>query len=316
MELLGLLASTEGDIESRINALSIRLVLVASLVLIALIVVSSRIITKKKHKNLKKPLFLAIAGTIIVPSLVLTVSTVYINTISDSKGPVHWHADIEFWVCGQEIELRDPHEFLSNKVGTSTFHEHDDKRIHLEGVVVDKDYDASLQKFMKVTGGEIRQDKIIIPTEPAIFEDDNDGDKASGDQQLIKNMVSTDSNGNTILTAQNGIGCSADGYAELQTFLIRYDKEAKTYTQTKLSNPADYVMRDESTVPPGDCVIVEFDKLKSRTDKLCQQYGIRDETRCVEFGVSSYNPKLCNIRESEATPFRDAVNQLYDQEAL
>jgi hypothetical protein len=116
--------------------------------------------------------------------------------------------------------------------------------------------------------------------------------------------------------SRNGMGCNQDGYAELQTFLIRYDKESKTYSQSKLSDPSQYVIRDESTVPPGDCVIVEFDMLKSRTDKLCQQYGIRDETRCVEFGVSSYNPKLCNIRESDVTPFRDAVDKIYEQEAL
>ncbi len=316
MDMLSLIASTDGDIESQISALSIRLVLGASLLLITLVLVSSKVISQKKYKKLKKPLFMALAATIIVPSLVLTGSTIYINTISDSKGPVHWHTDIEFWVCGQEIELRDPYEFLSNKVGTSTYHEHDDKRIHLEGVVVDKEYDASLDKFMKVTGGELTQEKLVIPTEPAVFENDIDGDKVSNNQELVQKMVSVDSEGRSILTAQNGLGCSTDGYAEIQAFLLRYNKESETYAQTKLSDPSGYVMRDESTVPPGDCVIVEFDMLKSRTDKLCQQYGIRDETRCVEFGVSSYNPKLCNIRESDVTPFRDAVDQLYDQEAL
>jgi hypothetical protein len=316
MELLSLLASTDGDIESKINALSIRVVLVASLLLISLILISSKIIARKKHKKLKKPLFIAIASTIVLPSLILTGSTVYINTIADSNGPVHWHADIEFWVCGEEIELRDPYEFLSNKVGTSTYHEHDDKRIHLEGVVVDKEYDASLQKFMKVTGGEITKDSLVIPTEPTIFEDDIDGDKVANNQANVEKMLGKDSEERSILTMRNGMGCNQDGYAELQTFLIRYDKESKTYSQSKLSDPSQYVIRDESTVPPGDCVIVEFDMLKSRTDKLCQQYGIRDETRCVEFGVSSYNPKLCNIRESDVTPFRDAVDKIYEQEAL
>lgn len=314
MELLSLLASTDGDIESKINSLSIRLVLVASLLLITLVLISSKVVAKKKYKKLKKPLFILISLTIVIPSLVMTGSTIYVNTISDSKGPVHWHTDIEFWVCGQEIELRDPYEFLSNKVGTSTYHEHDDKRIHLEGVVIDKEYDASLDKFMTVTGGSIKRDSIVIPTEEFIFEDDIDGDKNTGDKEIVRAMVSKNNEDRSILSASNGMGCSADGYAEVQAFLIRYNGENDTYAQTKLENPGSYIMRDESTVPPGDCLIVEFDAVKSRTDKLCQQYGVRDDVRCVEFGVSEFNPKLCNIKEAQTTPLRQGIEDIIEED--
>lgn len=316
MQLLSLIASTEGDIESQINSLSIRLVLVASLLLITLILISSKVIAKKKYKKFKKPLFISIIFAVVVPSLVMTGSTIYVNTISDSKGPVHWHTDIEFWVCGQEIELRDPYEFLSNKVGTSTYHEHDDKRIHLEGVVIDKEYDASLEKFMKVTGGYVSKDALTIPTEPGLFEDDTDGDKPTGDKNVVQKFVKSDQENRTVLEMKNGMGCSDSGYSEVQAFLLRYDEANQTYAQTKLENPERYIMRDESVVPPGDCLIVEFDAVKSRTDKLCQQYGVRDDKRCVEFGVSEFNPKLCNIREIQTTPFRQGVNEIIEQEAL
>ena len=33
------------------------------------------------------------------------------------------------------------------------------------------------------------------------------------------------------------------------------------------------------------------------TDRLCQQYGVRDVERCTEFGVTEFNPELCNIRQ-------------------
>jgi hypothetical protein len=69
------------------------------------------------------------------------------------------------------------------------------------------------------------------------------------------------------------------------------------YTQSKLEDPERYIMRDESVVPPGDCIIVEFDVSKSSTDRLCQQYGVRDADRCTQFGVSEFNPDLCNIKQ-------------------
>ena len=72
-----------------------------------------------------------IALTLTLSTGILIGSTIYLNTNSDSGGPVHWHADIEFWACGNEIELRDPTGF-SNKIGTGTLHEHDDHRIHLD----------------------------------------------------------------------------------------------------------------------------------------------------------------------------------------
>ncbi|MBP6962751.1 hypothetical protein KBB49_04405 [Candidatus Saccharibacteria bacterium] len=318
MSLISLLANADSDIESKIISFSLKTVLFSSLILIVLMLISTKVVKNKKLFKFKKPIFILIILTIAIPSLLMTGSTVYLNTISDSKGPVHWHTDIEFWVCGQEIELRDPYAFLSNKVGTSSYHEHDDKRIHLEGVVIDKESDASLDKFMDVTGGSIDDNELVIPTEESIFEDDIDGDKIPQNQESIINLVksfsSKDSDGRTILTLNNGKGCSEQGYAEIQAFLYRYNKEDDTYTQTKLTNPASYTMRDESTVPPGDCLIVEFDMVKSKTDKLCMQYGVRDSVRCVEFGVSAYNPDLCNIKEIQSSEFDDFVNKVIQTE--
>lgn len=298
MNILNLLASTGGDIESKINSFSIKTVLFSILILAVLLLISTRIVKSKKTEKLKKPIFIMIVLAIAIPSFLMTGSTIYLNTISDSKGPVHWHTDIEFWVCGQEIEIRDPYAFLSNKVGTSTFHEHDDKRIHLEGVVIDAQEDSSLDKFMRVTGGSIEQSKLVIPTEPNPFEDDVDGDKVTGDQERVRSFLGKDVDGRSTLSLENGNGCSEQGYAEVQAFLYTFNKQDDTYTQSKLSDPASYKMRDESTVPPGDCLIVEYDIVKSSTDKLCQQFGVRDSVRCVEFGVSTYNPDLCNVRQT------------------
>ncbi len=314
MNILNLLASTGGDIEGRINAFSIKTVLTSILILAVLLLISTQIVKAKKLEKFKKPIFILIVLAITIPSLLMTGSTIYLNTISDSKGPVHWHTDIEFWVCGQEIETRDPYAFLSNKVGTSTYHEHDDKRIHLEGVVIDKQEDSSLEKFMRVTGGSIEEDKLVIPTESNPFEDDIDGDKVTGDQEIVRTFLGKDADGRSTLTMENGKGCSDQGYGEIQAFLYTFNEVDETYSQTKLKDPASYTMRDESTVPPGDCLIVEFDKVKSSTDKLCQQFGVRDSVRCVEFGVSTYNPELCNVRQTNGLQIEDITREIQTEE--
>ncbi len=297
-DLINFFASTSGgDLEGDINSFSIRVIGIATLILVVLLSMATQI-KKKKHAHYKKPLFIAIAATIVMPSLLLIGSTVYINTVAESKGPVHWHTDLEFWACGQEVELRDPYTFLSNKIGTATYHEHDDKRVHLEGVVIDKDHDASLGKFMEVIEGGINNTSITIPTNENLVENDVDGDVPYGNISDIEQFKLKDPETERYtLGLTNGDQCSGSTNTAVQAFLFHFDTATNTYHQMKLDNPASYIMRDESTVPPGDCLIVEFDVVKSRTERLCQQYGVRDSRRCVEFGVTEFNPKLCKITE-------------------
>ena len=272
--------------------------MIGALLLIIFVVIATNLNKKpkKQQKKVKRPLFGAIVLATIIPTVVLFSATIYLNTTSDSKGPVHWHADIEFWACGQELELRDPIGMLSNKIGSPTFHEHNDKRIHLEGVVVDKEYDASLGKFMHLTGGDISKDGITVPIEPSVFENEKDGDNYAQDLSVLQNYVHKDVNGRTVIELKNGDMCS-DQKAELQAFVYRFDGKSDTYAQRKLTDASAYIMRDEAVVPPGDCVIVEFAASKERTDKLCEQYGVRDVARCKEFGVENPSPKLCKVRE-------------------
>jgi len=296
--------AVQEDINGDIKSLSIRAIGVASIILIVLLALAAITVKNKRLHNFKTPLFVMISSTIVLPSLLLVGSTVYVNVRSESNGPVHWHTDIEFWVCGEEIELRDPYAFLSNKIGTSTYHEHDDKRIHLEGVVFEKEYDASLEKFMAVTEGAIASDQIIIATEPQLFENDTDGDTPDGNQEAVRQLTALDGDGKTVIQAQNGDDCGdGRGPGEVQAFLMRFnDDGSDTYTQTKLENPKQYIMRDESIVPPGDCLIVEFDRPKQYSDRLCKEYGTRESDRCLEFGVTQYNEELCYLKQVRSQP--------------
>lgn len=215
--------------------------IIAILILLVLTVLAIRL---KKLTDLKKKfLFSAIVMTVIVTTIFLAASTVYLNVISVSGGPVHWHADIEVWACQEEIDFVDPLGF-SNKVGTSTLHEHNDKRIHLEGVVLTPQ-DASLGKFFKVIGGEISSNSITIPT--------NAGFK----------------------THQTGERCSNGATSELQVFV--YKTVNGSYFQSKIIEPSSYIISPYASVPEGDCIIIEFDVPKNKTDKLCRSYKVAEQ---------------------------------------
>ena len=100
-----------------------------------------------------KYIFLAIVIPVIVVSGYIAIHTIGKNLVSDTKGPVHWHADYQIWVCGEQLDLIDP-VFPSNKIGSPLFHEHNDDRIHIEGTVISYK-DITLKKYFEVIGGKL-----------------------------------------------------------------------------------------------------------------------------------------------------------------
>ncbi len=197
---------------------------------------------------LKWFLFLGISIPVLLVTCYAAGATVYQNYISESKGPVHWHADFEIWNCGQQVDLLDP-TGLTNRIGTPLFHEHNDQRIHVEGTLRARE-DVSLHHFFEVIGGYLDSEHLVVPTDEGTLSLMNDGV----------------CNGNR---------------AEVQVFLYRVqDAEAHdgySYSQTKLSDFENLVLSSNTQVPPGDCFIIEYDAPKDRTDKVCESYRLAQE---------------------------------------
>ncbi len=228
--------------EQLLNSYSLTVLLLGTILLVIFAVISIK--KKKLSEDGKKILFWGIVTATIIPTLLMAGSTIYLNTISSSGGPVHWHADFEIYKCGEKINLKDPEGF-SNKIGTATLHEHNDERIHLEGLVMEPG-DASIGNFFHVIGGELTASSYSVPT--------NKG----------------------IVSSENGERCPSGEIGEVQVFVYRTDDE-DYYYQEKIENPSDFIIRDTPLVPPGDCIIVEFGQAKERTDRLCEQYKVAEE---------------------------------------
>ncbi len=227
------------------RTLSTKLLITATVIIAAFVAYA----LAKDHHALtnkeKKILFAGIAIPAIAATVALAYATVYLNVASETQGPVHWHADYEIWKCGEKLDLKNPEGF-TNRIGTPVFHEHGDARIHVEGVLIDKN-DANLGRFFNVTGGLLAQEKMRVPT----------------DAELVE--------------AANGETCSGTGApGKLQVFLLQVTnpEQAKEwmYEQKKLEHFDDYVPAPYAYVPPGDCIIVEFGEEKETTDKVCESY--------------------------------------------
>lgn len=198
------------------------------------------ILTTNKQKFFKKQktiLFILIVLTALLVTFYLIYSTLYLNAVSQTRGPVHWHADYEIYLCGEKVELINP-EGLSNKIGSSIFHEHNDNRIHIEGVVVNPQ-EVSLKEFFEVTGGQLSATTLTISTPQSV--------RSVNNGELCNNQL-----------------------AILQAFL--YKTVNGKVQQEKLLDFPNYVISPQSYVPPGDCIIIEFSQESPQTDKLCQTY--------------------------------------------
>ncbi|HIJ99997.1 TPA: hypothetical protein H1016_00475, partial [archaeon] len=81
----------------------------AAIMVVALVLAA--FLKKEMSPTLQKIAYIAIAIPVIIGTLYLSGATVYLNQKSWSGGPVHWHADFEIWVCGEQIDIIDPKGF-------------------------------------------------------------------------------------------------------------------------------------------------------------------------------------------------------------
>ncbi|MBI2085628.1 MAG: hypothetical protein HYT71_03905 [Candidatus Aenigmarchaeota archaeon] len=139
----------------------VKIVLLSSAV-VAFFVTLSLIFKKSFQNKHKKIIFILITVPIIFATLYLVGVTLALNTASATKGPVHWHADMEVWACGNKYHFVHSTGW-DNKVGESLMHLHDDDRMHIEGVVMDMK-DIELGEFFHSVGGEFNSDSITMPT--------------------------------------------------------------------------------------------------------------------------------------------------------
>jgi hypothetical protein len=152
-----------------------------------LVLIISLLTHRHFEENHKRLAFLLIAIPVVLASLYIVASTIYLNAISVTQGPVHWHADYKVIVCNETLELVDP-GFLSNYVGRPDLHEHNDNRIHVEGRVM-KFEDVELRSYFEAVGGKLSDDEISYMTKDGLITKKNGQKCPNGKEGNLKIFV-------------------------------------------------------------------------------------------------------------------------------
>ena len=160
--------------------------IVISFILIILVVGICLIKGNKTSEKWKKILFAVLSVSVLLSTFYLAGFTIYENVISETGGPVHWHADYKVIVCQEKLDLINP-KFPRNKVGTPLFHEHNDDRIHIEGSVHQLG-DVNLGSYFEVVGGKLENGHLVYPTISGLIEK-RDGDLCNGESSKLKVYV-------------------------------------------------------------------------------------------------------------------------------
>ncbi len=142
---------------------------------------------KKLREQTKLFLFWSIVVLVSVSTLYLVTHTFYYNILSETNGPVHWHADFEIWICGEQQTLPTS-QFPANKMGTPLLHHHNDYRMHIEGTVFSFN-DVTLAAFLDAIGGTLGQTYIGIPQEDGSLEYWQNGDYCGREQGMLRLYV-------------------------------------------------------------------------------------------------------------------------------
>jgi len=242
-------AESRENLEEFIRVTSLRTIIGAIIITFGLSLYATfRLSSEKANNKLKIVTFGLIIIVVMGATSFTAGSTIYLNVISDTKGPVHWHADYEVWNCGENVELIQSTGF-ANRVGSPVLHVHNDNKIHVEGVLVEMKF-ADIRSVIHTVGGDIDDGLFTIPTD-------------NGEVRMV-----------------DGEQCNGQP-GKLQGFVYKIsnpdDRKNWVYEQSKLDDIGEYILSPEPSAPPGDCIIIEFDQEKDSTDKMCAGHRLAME---------------------------------------
>jgi len=134
--------------------------------------------TGKTRKNIIKYSIIGIIGVIIIYFLFNLFSKPVVKSYTD--GPVHWHASLDVFICGNKMDVPKEAPVGEHHLGLPLLHTHADRLIHIEGQVWKKE-DISFGAYM---------DAINVPfSNDTIMEYKNDGMCNDGKLNKVKMLV-------------------------------------------------------------------------------------------------------------------------------
>ena len=77
-----------------------------------------------------------------------------------TSGPVHWHASLDTFICGEKVLVPEEAPLGEHMLGLPLLHTHADRLIHIEGQVWKKE-DIALGRYIDVIGEKFSNEQIL-----------------------------------------------------------------------------------------------------------------------------------------------------------
>lgn len=194
---------------------------------------------------------------VLIPSFYTAGAFVHQSQTSWSGGEIHWHADFEVIVNEngeyRQLDLVDPTNFceqtehesttmcsLNDRTGSTKYHEHNDDRIHLEGIFKKRE-SATLSAFFETFGGKLTNKELRYPTNDRIVE------KAEGNDKTLKILV------------KKGVGGNRGWCAITQASRLSEEDICRTSEGELATTPSNYVISPYKRGPTLDNIFIIYD---------------------------------------------------------
>jgi len=219
---------------------------------VALIVLSAEAIRNEDNltmhdKNILMNGFLLV---VLGSSLFTAGAFVHLSQVSWSGGEIHYHADYEVLVEDnsgelQRLNLVDPSKFcsgdvqsdymckLNDRTGSTIYHEHNDNRIHLEGVFKNKE-DATLGAYFETFNGKLTSSTMKYPTNDGLVEVSESEDSNKTLKVLVESGVADERSWKVIDNPSEYIVSPYKRGANLDNIFFIWDGNSANYVKEQL----------------------------------------------------------------------------------
>lgn len=222
----------------------------------AVLFLAAAVIAHRKAPHIQLPLFAGLCVVVLCISFLLAAaSTAHLK--GSPTGPIERQAQISFWVCGQQLALRDPSRWLSNKLGTARWHEHNDDIMHYQGIPTNLEEEVSVSAFMQAVKGQISPFTLVVPLNEQWPLADRSTNAA------VERFIAVQRDGK-YASMVNGQTCN-NAPAEVQLFAVT------DHSQFKILDPPHYIVSTKRAA--DECLVVEFDVPKAATAYRCTERG-------------------------------------------
>lgn len=229
----------------------------------------------------KKLIMSGFLVAILTPTIFGAAAFIHESETSWTNGEIHYHADYEVLVDTNgtltRTNLVNPQEFckttehessymckLNDRTGAVSYHEHNDQRIHLEGVFKDRE-DASLAAFFETFGGELSNSRMVYPTTEGVIDVTNSGEKT------IKILVQK---GDREARHWCGVGRNVPEGERCESYGERADAPSEYIVSDHTQNPADRVVLDNIFIVYDNATFEEAIQ-DMRADGQYQGFGLK-----------------------------------------